>query len=283
VTTNLKHQELLERVQIRGTPGGLNLIAYSGGVDSTLVARLVYEVFPQNTLAVIGVSHAMPREQLELARDLAHHIGVPLRELPTTEGEVAGYVANAGESCYHCKTTLYQTMEDFSRALALELRERAGEVVLFNGTNADDLTDPTRLGLLAAREYRVASPLEALSKDSVRALSRDLGLPNWSYAASPCLRSRLQYGVPATPVHLRQVEVAEQVVRRRCGLSPQENLRVRHLAGDVACIELDPPWIDAALAGREGIEAELLALGYAAVSIRPFRSGSLSYLADIAV
>jgi uncharacterized protein (TIGR00268 family) len=279
VNVEATHLQLIDQVRRAGTDRGINLVAYSGGVDSTLVAHVVHAAFPDNALAFIGVSHSMPMDQLELARDLARHIGIFLRELPTGEGELEGYVANAGASCYFCKSTLYRTMQDFSRALSLELRDQTGEVVLFNGTNADDLTDPTRLGLKAAREFRVESPLSGLTKAQVREVSRHAGLPNWSYAASPCLRSRLQYGVPATPENLHRVEAAERLIRRMCALRPEENLRVRHLAGDVACVEIDAGRLEAVRGLRAELEPALESLGYRAVELRPFRSGSLSFLA----
>lgn len=295
---------LLERVREAGVPAddaraaspgeGLNLIAFSGGVDSTLVAAIVARAFPTNTLAVIGVSDSLPLEQLELARDLAAFIGIPLRELKTEEGQVPEYVANAGASCYHCKTTLYQTMKDFSTALAAHFPEASNgqplggeghagarrEVVLFNGTNADDLTDPTRLGLLAAQAYRVASPLATLSKAQVRELSRALGLPNWDYAASPCLRSRLAYGVPATSENLRRIEQAELRVRAHLQLQPGDNLRVRHLQGNVAALELDPLPLQRLEATRSELEPQLLALGFDRLISRAFQSGSVSRLAS---
>lgn len=295
---------LLERVREAGVPAaaateaspgeGLNLIAFSGGVDSTLVAAIVARTFPSNTLAVIGVSDSLPLEQLELARDLAAFIGIPLRELKTEEGQVPEYVANAGASCYHCKTTLYQTMKDFSTALAEHFPEMSKgqplesegrgktrrEVVLFNGTNADDLTDPTRLGLVAAQAYRVASPLATLSKAQVREVSRALGLPNWDYAASPCLRSRLAYGVPATSENLRRIEQAEMLVRAHLQLQPGDNLRVRHLQGNVAALELDPLPLQRLEVTHSQLEPQLLALGFNRLISRAFQSGSVSRLAS---
>lgn len=277
------YEEVLEGIRRSGTGKGLNLVAYSGGVDSAVVARLVLTVYPANTVAVIGISASMPATQLQMARDIAAEIGVPLRELMTAEGDVPEYVENAGFSCYHCKTTLYRMMQTFAGVLAEELQSYPGGVVLFNGTNADDLEDPTRVGLEAAREFRVESPLRALPKAQVRALSHLLGLTNWDYAASPCLRSRLQYGVPATPENLARVERAEQVVRDVCHFGPKDNLRVRHLVGDVARIEVDAVNEAGAREKLPLLEEAFRALGYGGVEIGSFRSGSISYLPSYTV
>ena len=275
------HTQILARIRRSGTSEGLNLVAYSGGVDSTLTAHLVYTIFPENTLAMIGISASMPELQLSRARHLAEHIGLPLRELKTAEGRLTGYVENTGSSCYHCKMTLYETMQNFSKALVDELRTRAGRVVLFNGTNADDLSDPTRVGLKAAREYEVSSPLSELTKQEVRALSHHVGLPNWNYAASPCLRSRLQYGVQATPENLARIEAAEEIVRAICGLDDQDNLRVRHLENRIACIEVDERLLTRVSAVFSDIRTRLIEKGYNDVLLRQFHSGSLSFLAPM--
>lgn len=286
---------LLEHVRRLGTPSGLNLIAFSGGVDSSLVAALVHRAFPGRATAVIGVSASLPDEQLQLARQVAEHIGIPLRELSTHEGDLPEYIANQGQSCYHCKTTLYQTLYQLAEALeqALEQALAPGEgahwphpglagtleppaVVLFNGTNADDVQDPTRLGLLAAREHRVVSPLIGLTKQEVRSVARVLELPNAGHAASPCLRSRLAYGVRATPEALAQVEAAERAVRTRLALGFHENLRVRALGASLARIELEPTRLTQAVALRSELASLILAHGYQSLELAPFRTGSLS-------
>lgn len=284
-------EDLLLDTRELGTPTGLNLIAFSGGVDSSLVAALVHRVFPGRATAVIGVSASLPDEQLQLARQVAEHIGIPLRELTTLEGEVPEYIANQGQSCYHCKTTLYQTLYQLARALEQALepeegnpsespaatrRRGASSVVLFNGTNADDVQDPTRLGLLAAREHQVASPLIGLTKQEVRQRAAELQLPNAHYAASPCLRSRLAYGVRATPEALAKVARAERAIRARLALGFHENLRVRALDDTRARIELEPTRHTQAEALRAELAALLFAHGYQALELAPFRTGSLS-------
>lgn len=131
-------------------------MAFSGGIDSSLVASLVAHAFPDESLRVacIGLSPSLPQEQLETARDVAAHIGIRLIETPTTEGEVEEYVANEGMACYACKNTLYSTLEAVGAAAVGERTKSTdnSNVVLFNGTNFDDFKDITRLGTTALRK-----------------------------------------------------------------------------------------------------------------------------------
>ncbi|OQS07059.1 hypothetical protein THRCLA_00926 [Thraustotheca clavata] len=224
---------MVQSVGKLGCLNQLNVVAFSGGVDSSLVAALVHEAFPDNSVACLGVSAALPFDQLELARKIAMDIGIPLWETPTTEGLDVNYIQNKGQSCYYCKTNLYTTLN----AVATHVKAKSGKnPILFNGTNADDKLDPTRLGLIAAAEFDVKSPLQDLTKDKVRALAKERGLLNWNYAASPCLRSRLAFGVEATKDHLKRVEAAESFARSYLHLHPQENLRVRFLPKNQAAI-----------------------------------------------
>mmetsp|Transcript_14492 Transcript_14492/g.27269 ORF Transcript_14492/g.27269 Transcript_14492/m.27269 type:complete len:434 (-) Transcript_14492:118-1419(-) len=246
-----------------------NIIAFSGGVDSSLVAALVHRVFHSRSSsnsssscsstgdtmtkgqvkAVLGVSNSLPQRQLLLARQIASFIGIDLVEVSTGEGSDQNYIENNGQACLVCKTHLYSTLENVSRT-AREISHQRGsskgqqqrQVILYNGTNADDTKDPTRLGLIAARNFSVKSPLINITKDQVRRASKHLNLPNWNYAASPCLRSRLALGVQATENHLRAVNLAEERVRRILCLDETMNMRVRMLTGEKAMVELDPTW-----------------------------------------
>jgi uncharacterized protein len=173
-------------------------------------------------------------------------------------------------------------------------RNDAVEVALYNGTNADDLTDPTRLGLLSALHHRVNSPVCQLSKARVRELAAAAGLPNWNLAAAPCLRSRLAAGVPATAGTLAGVEGAEDAVRRILRLTPEENMRVRVMAPPAAAggvgvggvgatatavIEVDAGRL-AEVEDHPGVMRELEAAlrlhGLALDSTRAFKSGSVA-------
>jgi uncharacterized protein len=267
-----------------------NIIAFSGGVDSSLAAALVHRIFHTgiesmgNLKAVIGVSNSLPQRQLDLARLVASKIDIDLMEVRTTEGDDANYVANQGNACFVCKNHLYSALEAVANtASEISLNDRKQKVALFNGTNADDTKDPTRLGLLSAKSFSVRSPLMNISKDEVRRAARHLDLPNWNYAASPCLRSRLAIGVEATENHLIAVNKAEERVRTVLALDETVNLRVRMLSGNRAMVELDTRLIDArhespeTLLRNEGFEEFCRDLGFhGGIGVRPFKTGSVS-------
>jgi len=221
-------------------PPAHHIIAFSGGVDSTLVASLLHRHYYDNdnhaVTAVLGVSPSLPDAQRSLAHKLAGDIGVEIREVETSEGENEDYLANDGTACFHCKNTLYSTLEEVSKKI---IDEGNNNVIMYNGTNADDHLDPTRLGLVSARNFEVRSPLQELKKKDVRRLSKFLGLNNWDYASSPCLRSRLEVGVEAKAEHLQRVEAAEEFVRQTLSVDPRRGLRVRLLAGGRGMVELE--------------------------------------------
>ncbi|MBN1449341.1 MAG: TIGR00268 family protein [Bacteroidetes bacterium] len=265
-----RYRELINVVRRMGSTEGINLIAFSGGVDSSLVAKAVHDAFPLNSEAVIALSPSVQRSMQQQARDIAARIGIFLREIQTEEYRDPDYIANEGMSCYVCKSHIYAAM----RTVAAEAETRNGAVRLFNGSNAEDLLDPTRVGLRAAREFEVCSPLEAYSKAQVRELSRYAGLPNWNAAATPCLRSRLHTGIPATPEHLARIEHAEDAVRMLFNISVETNFRVRHMPGDAAMIEIDKDRIVEIDLDR--CRPLLEKLGFMDVDMRAFRSGAVS-------
>ena len=244
---------------------GSNVIAFSGGVDSSLVAALVQRSFYASltsinnssssikgkTTAILGISPAVPDSQIDLARHIAHDIiKIPLLEIPTNEGTDETYIANKGEACLACKNHLYSTLKSVaSHAVSPSAKGSSSsgtisDIILFNGTNKDDTNDPTRLGLIAADNFQVRSPLRGISKEEVRIAAKHLGLPNWNYAASPCLRSRLALGIEATSKHLKMVEKGEIFVRNVLHLGMEQNLRLRLLSGGRAGVEVDETLFD---------------------------------------
>jgi uncharacterized protein len=202
---------LLEAVR-RTAHGRKAYVCFSGGVDSTLVlAAALRAGLP--TTALLAVSASLPQAERAEAHRLAAFLGAELEELPTNETDNPEYRANAGDRCYHCKSTLY----GFAEALAAT-REFDG--VLLNGTQLEDLGD-IRPGLQAAKEHGVIAPLieAGFDKAMVRALARHWGLPNAEKFASPCLASRFPVGTEVTPERLKQVEQVEDFLRTE-GLWP---------------------------------------------------------------
>ncbi|WP_445636185.1 ATP-dependent sacrificial sulfur transferase LarE [Nostoc sp. DSM 114161] len=207
------------------------LIAYSGGVDSTLVAKIAYDVLGDRALAVTAVSPSLLPEELEDAKIQAATIGIRHQIVQTHEMENPNYTSNPVNRCYFCKSELHDTL----KPLALEL----GYPYVVDGVNADDLHD-YRPGIQAAKERGARSPLAevGVSKVEVRQLSQQLNLPWWDKPAQPCLSSRFPYGEEITVAKLQRVGRAE-IFLRKLGW---QNLRVRS-EGDTARIELLPEQI----------------------------------------
>ena len=202
-------------------------IAFSGGVDSAVVAQAAHLALGTQAVAVTGVSDSLAGGELELARSLATQIGIRHIELPTEEFANPQYTQNTSDRCFHCKTELYSQM-------ALRLTEWNVSVVC-NGANTDDLKD-YRPGLLAASQHQVRSPLAdcGIDKEQVRQLAHHWKLPVWDKPATPCLSSRVAYGEQVTPERLHMIDEAELFLRQ-LGL---RHLRVRYHSGDVARIEV---------------------------------------------
>ncbi|WP_190240865.1 ATP-dependent sacrificial sulfur transferase LarE [Nostoc sp. 'Peltigera membranacea cyanobiont' 210A] len=207
------------------------LIAYSGGVDSTLVAKIAYDVLGDRALAVTAVSPSLLPEELEDAKIQAATIGIPHKIVQTHEMENPNYTSNPVNRCYFCKSELHDTL----KPLALQL----GYPYVVDGVNADDLHD-YRPGIQAAKERGARSPLAevGVTKVEVRQLSQQLGLPWWDKPAQPCLSSRFPYGEEITVAKLQRVGRGE-IYLRKLGW---QNLRVRS-EGDTARIELPPEQI----------------------------------------
>ncbi|NEP44315.1 MAG: ATP-dependent sacrificial sulfur transferase LarE [Okeania sp. SIO2G4] len=207
------------------------LIAYSGGIDSTLVAKVAYDVLGNKALAITAISPSLLPEDLEDARIQAAVIGISHEEVETNEMENPNYTSNPINRCYFCKSELHDTL----KPLAL----KRGYSYVVDGVNADDLRD-YRPGIQAAKERGARSPLAELgiSKFEVRQLAKELGLPWWDKPAQPCLSSRFPYGEEITFEKLQRVGRGERYLRD-LGL---KNLRVRS-EKDTARIELPPEQI----------------------------------------
>ncbi len=220
--------EKLEQLQTIFSGMEKALIAYSGGVDSTLVAKIAYDVLGDRALAVTAVSPSLLPEELEDAKIQAATIGIPHQIVDTHEMENPNYTSNPVNRCYFCKSELHDTLKP--------LAKKSGYPYVVDGVNADDLQD-YRPGIQAAKERGARSPLAevGVSKAEVRQLSQQLGLPWWDKPAQPCLSSRFPYGEEITVAKLQRVGRAE-IYLRKLGWS---NLRVRS-EGDTARIELPP-------------------------------------------
>lgn len=241
-------------------------VAFSGGVDSTLVAVAAHRMLGSKALAVTAVSPALAKRELEETVSLAERFGFPHRIIHTNEMEREGYVANSPQRCYFCKTELYSQLT--------ELADQESIKWVVNGANTDDIGD-YRPGMVAASEHRVRSPMVevGLTKADVRAIAKILDIPIWDKPAQPCLSSRIPYGTPVTVENLSKVEQAEDYLR---GLGLRE-VRARH--HDRLCrIEIGENEMDFAFERRKEIVSAIKKIGYLWVSIdmSGLRSGSLN-------
>ena len=259
---------LLERLETSVAAHGSAVVAFSGGVDSSLVAAVSARALGSRALAVTAASPALASGELDGARGVAGAIGIAHEVIRTDELARAGYRRNGRDRCYHCKSELYDRLG--------ELAAGRGFAVLLSGANADDLGD-WRPGLRAAAEHGVRHPLlEAqVGKAEVRALAAWLEVPSAEKPASPCLASRLPYGTRVDPQSLARVDRAERAVRA-LGFPI---LRVRH-HGELGKLELPAGDLERALRPPmlDKISSALRGAGYArgAIDPEPFRSGSLN-------
>ncbi len=265
--------ERLERLRSLIAPFGAVVVAYSGGVDSSLVLRAAHDVLGPRAHGVIGRSDSYAARELALALEQAAAFGAQVEVVTTGELKDASFRSNATDRCYHCKRELYRRLDAVAR--------RTGATAVLDGTIADDLTD-WRPGWRAAAEHGVRSPLAELgfTKADVRAAAAHYGLASRDKPASPCLASRIPYGTEITRETLNRVEQAEELLR---SLGFVE-LRVRHY-GDTARIEVPVGDMDRLLAPavRDPLVAGLKALGYLFVTLdlEGFRSGSLNTAAGV--
>jgi uncharacterized protein len=265
-----KRERLLDALRGMGSVA----VAFSGGIDSTVVALAAREALGDRAVAVTADSASVPRAEVDEARQLAARIGIRHLVVQTDEFADPDYVRNDGSRCYFCKSELYSRIETLLPDLGTE--------TICSGANLDDDGD-YRPGLKAAAEHRVRHPLQeaGFGKADVRALAQAQGLPTWDKPASPCLSSRLAPGVEVTRERTGRVEAAEVYLRslgfREC--------RVRLHEGELARVEVPAEGLAlfADPATRDGLARRLKELGfrYVTLDLEGFRSGSLNELVPL--
>ena len=246
------------------------IIAYSGGVDSAFLLRVAHQELGSRAQAIIGVSPSLLPEELVDARELATQIGVPLREVETHEIDDDNYNANPNNRCYFCKSELFTVLTKIAEAEGFE--------AVCDGTNLDDMNE-WRPGAQAGSENGIVSPLRenGFTKDEIRVLSQELGLPTWDKPAMPCLSSRIPYGTPVTREALQMIGRAEVFLRER-GL---KELRVRHYVENekpVARLEIAPDELAQIFGYYEEAADYLRSLGYSKVllDLEGYRRGKMN-------
>lgn len=243
------------------------VVAYSGGVDSSLVMCVAHEALGDHCMGVMAVSPSLPEAEKKAALLQAETLGWKIRVIETGETEADEYQVNSPNRCFHCKDhvyrSLYQLAEDW-----------AEEAVLVDGMNADDTLD-LRPGRAAAMKHGVRSPLNELgfTKTNVREAARSIGLSVWDKPAAACLASRIPYGTRVTHDLLRRVENAEAFVKA-LGFS---DLRVRH-HGDLARIEVPSSELELAIQHTDALVGGLKSLGwlYVTLDMEGLRQGSMN-------
>lgn len=248
------------------------LVAYSGGVDSVFLAFVARQVLGDRSLAAIADSPSLPRRELEEALAIAHDFQIPVRVVKTKEFSNQDYLSNPSNRCYFCKHELFTEL--------LPLAEQEGFAVMAYGENASDAGDH-RPGAKAAGEFQVRAPLKevGLTKQEIRELSEEFGLPTAGKPQMACLSSRIPYGEPVSPAKLAMIEAAENVLRD-LGFY---DVRVRHhelKTGQLARIELGPSEIPKLLDDEmlSRVSKALREAGYTHVTLdmEGYRRGSLN-------
>lgn len=242
------------------------VIAFSGGVDSTLLLAAAREALGDKAVAVTAVSASLAPDEKTETRELARTIGIQHEFIESHELKDARYLSNSPQRCYFCKQDVYGRLVEFA--------ETHGYSYIIDGTNADDIGDH-RPGRRAAQEKQIRSPLLecGINKQEIRTLAKHMGLPNWDKPAAACLSSRIPYGTHISPDMLAQVAEGERYLKS-LGIG---QVRLRHHA-PIARIEVDPQDFEILLAHREEVVTQLREFGYTHITIdlAGFQSGSLN-------
>lgn len=253
---------------------GSCVVAFSGGLDSAVLAKAAQLALGDRAVAATGVSESLAAGELDEARKVARQIGIRHEVIETGELTIAAYRENTANRCYHCKTELFTQVEELAR--------RFDAAVVVDGSNRDDHGEH-RPGIRAAKDKKVRSPLAecGLTKAELRCLAECWEIPIWDKPATPCLSSRIAYGEQVTAERLAMIDRAERFLRER-GFQP---LRVRYHRGDVARIEVAPAALPrfADEAFRLEVVEHLKSVGfkYVSLDLEGFRSGSLNAVLPI--
>ena len=259
-----KYQVLKDNMKRRGSAA----IAFSGGVDSTFLVKVAHEVLGDKMIAVTATSSTYPERELKEAIKYAKDMGVKHLIISSEELDIEGFASNPTNRCYYCKKELFTKINAIAKENGVEY--------VFDGSNIDDDGD-YRPGMQAARELEVISPLKEakLTKDDIRELSKDLGLPTWNKPAFACLSSRFPYGNEITAPKLKMVDEAEQFLLDM-GI---RQVRVRH-HGEIARIEVAPEervqFFDAEVMDRIGERFREIGFTYVTLDMLGYRTGSMN-------
>src|SRR3989338_244640 len=267
----MENQLIQKYGQLKGIIKKLDsaIVAFSGGIDSTLVLKIAYDVLGNKVIAVTADSLSLPRRELEATKKIAQQIGTNHLIINTDETRNENYLRNPDNRCYYCKSELYEKL----KIVAEQFRIKN----IVNGTNCEDLGD-YRPGLKAADENNVVSPLKdaKFTKRDVRELARHLGLEIWGKPSSPCLSSRVPYGQEITMKKLAMIEEAENFLKD-FGI---RELRVRHF-GDLARIEINDNDRIVINNNFDLIQKKFNQIGFKEIEVAIFKSGSLNLMINV--
>lgn len=240
------------------------IIAFSGGVDSSFLAKVCYDVLGSKCIAVTAVSETYPKEDLKSAKRIAKIVGIRHIIIRTNEMKSKKFSSNPKERCYYCKTELFSELRKLAKRMKIKN--------IVDGTNADDMKD-FRPGLKAKEELEVISPLclVELGKSEIRQLSKNMGLPTHDKPSSPCLASRIPYDSEVTLQKIKSIEEAESLIKKL----GYKTVRVRH-HGDIARIEIGDKKID--LKKLKAVSETIKKSGfkYVTLDLDGYRTGSLN-------